>query len=234
MIDATPAAQPGIPDGLRARKRAATRASIEKVAIELALNQGYENVTVDMICEASMVSQRTFFNYFGSKEGVILGLMPEVMTDADAEIFIASRAGDVVHDLVERMATALIDPAADRAALEARVRIVHSSPELLGKQMEWMAAQEQRLIEVVFARFRAAGRTEIETPDLLAEAAMVVSLAITVLRFTMLQQFSGVPGAGAGAPAASAVPGAPVAPTTVALQHALTLIERILSPGNSA
>ena len=223
MIDATPATQPGNPEGLRARKRAATRASIEKVAIELALKQGYENVTVDMICEASMVSQRTFFNYFGSKEGVILGLMPEVMTDADAEAFIASRGSDVVHDLVERMATALIDPAADRAALEARVRIIHSSPELLGKQMEWMAAQEQRLIDVVLARFRAAGRTETETPDLAAEAGMVVSLAITVLRFTLLQQFSGSPGA----------EGASVAPTSAALQHAMSLINRILRPGDS-
>lgn len=230
MIDATPATQPGNPEGLRARKRAATRASIEKVAIELALKQGYENVTVDMICEASMVSQRTFFNYFGSKEGVILGLMPEVMTDADADAFIAERAGDVVHDLVERMASALIDPIADRASLEARVRIIHSSPELLGKQMEWMAAQEQRLIDVVLARFRAAGRTETETPDLAAEAGMVVSLAITVLRFTMLQQFSGA----SGASGASGVPGTPVAPTAVALQHALTLIKRILRPGDSA
>ena len=216
MTDVTAATQPGNPEGLRARKRAATRAAIEKVAIELALKQGYENVTVDMICEASMVSQRTFFNYFGSKEGVILGLRPDVMTDAEAEVFVAERTGDVVHDLVGRMAAALIDPTAERSMVEARVRIVHSSPELLGKQLEWMTAQEQRLVDVVLARFHAAGRTEAEISDLADEAGMVVSLAITVLRFTLLQQFGA----------------APVASTADTLQHAMALIGRILRSGD--
>ncbi|HEV7168905.1 MAG: TetR/AcrR family transcriptional regulator, partial [Chloroflexota bacterium] len=59
--------------GWRVRKRAAAQASIEDTAVSLALKHGYENVTVEMICAASSVSQRTFFNYFGSKEGVILG-----------------------------------------------------------------------------------------------------------------------------------------------------------------
>ncbi|WAP52224.1 helix-turn-helix domain containing protein [Arthrobacter sp. ATA002] len=59
--------------GLRARKRAAARSTIERAAVTLVLERGYERVTVDMICASGMVSPRTFFNYFGSKEGVFLG-----------------------------------------------------------------------------------------------------------------------------------------------------------------
>ncbi|WP_081813852.1 TetR/AcrR family transcriptional regulator [Microbacterium sp. CH12i] len=50
--------------GLRERKKRATKQAIERGAIELALEHGYENVTVEMICESAMISQRTFFFFF--------------------------------------------------------------------------------------------------------------------------------------------------------------------------
>ena len=50
--------------GLRERKRRATRDAIERAAIALVSERGYDNVTVAQICEASSVSQGTFFNYF--------------------------------------------------------------------------------------------------------------------------------------------------------------------------
>jgi AcrR family transcriptional regulator len=176
-------------EGLRARKREATRSAIEKAAIALALEHGYEHVTVDMICEASTVSQRTFFNYFGSKEGVILGPTPSLTTDAEVARFVRTRGPDVVLDLVAAISTALIDDPSDQQLMRSRFLLITNTPVLLAKQMEWMAAQEERLVDLVLERFHAEGRSVRATPDLGDEARMVVALALSVLRFALQKLF---------------------------------------------
>ena len=181
-------------DGLRARKRAQTRSAIEQAAITLTLERGYENVTVEMVCEASMVSQRTFFNYFGSKEGVILGHAP-TLSELDAEQFVSHRGDDILQDLVTQMASVLLDEAVDAELLRARFLVITTTPELLGRQMEWMSAQESELIDLVLKRFAAEGRTG---DDLRDEAAMVVALAFTVLRYTLQKLFAESSPASAG------------------------------------
>jgi AcrR family transcriptional regulator len=58
--------------GLRERKKAKTRASIQTHALRLFQEQGYSATTVDQIAEAAEISQSTFFRYFPSKEAVVL------------------------------------------------------------------------------------------------------------------------------------------------------------------
>lgn len=69
-------------EGLRERKRRETRAAIERAAISLVDELGYDNVTVAMISERAVVSQGTFFNYFPTKDAAIVGLG---LADLDAE-----------------------------------------------------------------------------------------------------------------------------------------------------
>ncbi|WP_232661526.1 TetR/AcrR family transcriptional regulator [Pseudonocardia sp. TRM90224] len=54
-------------DGLRERKKAATREALCRAALRLTVERGYENVLVDDIATAAGVSPRTFNNYFTSK-----------------------------------------------------------------------------------------------------------------------------------------------------------------------
>ena len=61
-------------EGLRERKRRETRAAIERAAISLVDELGYDNVTVAMISDRAVVSQGTFFNYFPTKDAAIVGL----------------------------------------------------------------------------------------------------------------------------------------------------------------
>src|SRR5271156_534622 len=64
----TSAARPS----LRARKKLATRRALTHAAIELFGEIGYEAATVSLIAERADVSERTFFEYFPSKEDVVL------------------------------------------------------------------------------------------------------------------------------------------------------------------
>jgi AcrR family transcriptional regulator len=58
--------------GLRARKKQATAAALQRSAVELFLERGYDQTTVQDITDAAGVSQRTFFRYYPTKDAVLL------------------------------------------------------------------------------------------------------------------------------------------------------------------
>ncbi|TXN29920.1 TetR/AcrR family transcriptional regulator [Lacisediminihabitans profunda] len=175
--------------GLRARKRAATQSTIERAALSLALEHGYDGVTVDAICEASMVSQRTFFNYFGSKEGVILGPPPPMPTDAAVEAFVHAAGHDVLGDLVSLLAAAIADGEPDRDLFRSRRVLIQRTPELMNREVARMTELQTGLVAIVLARLRASGRAD--SSGLTEEARMIVVLAGSVMRYCLEQYFSG-------------------------------------------
>jgi AcrR family transcriptional regulator len=58
--------------GLRERKKQKTRESIQRTALRLFEKQGYDQTTVEQIAAAAEISPSTFFNYFPTKEDVVL------------------------------------------------------------------------------------------------------------------------------------------------------------------
>ena len=66
-MDGALVAQPS----LREKRKLQTQIDITKAAMSLFARNGFENVSVELICEHAGVSRATFFNYFPQKELVL-------------------------------------------------------------------------------------------------------------------------------------------------------------------
>lgn len=82
MVDLLDNAAPG----LRERKKQRTRATLISAAVQLCLDQGYEQTTVDQIAAAADVSPRTFSRYFATKDAVYMALLEGVVDAIAAEL----------------------------------------------------------------------------------------------------------------------------------------------------
>ena len=115
--------------GLRERKKLKTRAAIQKEALRLFLEKGYEATTIEDIAEAVEISPSTFFNYFPSKEAVVF------QDDLDPVIFAAFNAQPAGVSAITALRNAMrsvfsrLGPD-ERAQMQKRTALVLSSPEL--------------------------------------------------------------------------------------------------------
>jgi len=115
--------------GLRERKKAKTRAEIQRHALRLFQRQGYAATTVDQVAEAAEVAQSTVFRYFPTKEDLVLS------DDFDDLVVAAFRAQPPELSPIEAFRRSIRDVFADLPPEEvelAKVRhdLVKNTPEL--------------------------------------------------------------------------------------------------------
>jgi len=114
--------------GLRERKKQKTREAIQREALRLFQAQGYSATTIEQIAAAAEISPSTFFNYFPTKEDVVLYdnydpiLISQLAARPPGELLSASfrRALDSLGAVMER----------DRETILARARLWVETPEL--------------------------------------------------------------------------------------------------------
>lgn len=160
--------------GLRDRKRAQTHARIQDVALDLFLNQGFENTTLDQIAEAADVSRRTLFHYFTSKDDMVVSAKADLL--ALIEPAISER--DSTEPLMEMAENALVEVARHFQSPRAKViaRLIHDTPALKA----WDAGKQDHLET---ALGNALARRKGLAPD--DEAVRMTAMAAgAILRFT--------------------------------------------------
>lgn len=158
--------------GLRERKKIKTRRHIRTVALDLALEGGVENATVDAIVHRAGVSRRTFFNYFDHKDDA---LVTDTATVSDAlrrEIIARPAEESPLHAIravvTERDIFALMNTNRERTL--ARQKLVKQHPFLAARQLTQHAHMEQALAEAVATRLGADAESDLR-PSLIASVA---------------------------------------------------------------
>ncbi len=171
------------PPGLRQRKKQTTRANIERAALELFAERGYDETTLAAIADAADVAPRTIFAYFESKEDILF--CDEPMFHQRLEHALTERPPGVTTVDTLRDFLSSPDPADAQARL--RRRIIAASEGLRASERARSAPLE-RLIARSIARDLNASDEDIR--PLLAAAS--VTVALTVVRNRLLDG-SGVP-----------------------------------------
>ncbi|WAB81559.1 helix-turn-helix domain containing protein [Microcella daejeonensis] len=179
---------------VRPRARA-TALAIERSAVALVLEQGYETVTVDMICARAGVSQRTFFNRFATKDAAIIGAEAPALDESAVRAFIASTGADVLGEAVGLVATAAIDAGPDPSLMLDRMRAVTSSPHLVQRQMERFAELESELAEVLRYRLERSRTPADDEASLQRQSHLAAQMLAGVMRYVAMTAIGEEPAA---------------------------------------
>jgi len=81
------------PRDRRGRKKAAARARILATAMKLFSRHGLDDVTVEQIADAADIGKGTIYNYFATKEDIVVAFMSDLEAKVQAKVrrFAASR-----------------------------------------------------------------------------------------------------------------------------------------------
>jgi AcrR family transcriptional regulator len=161
--------------GLRERKKARTKAEIQRQALRLFSEQGYAETSVEQIAAAAEVSPSTFFRYYPTKDDVVLAdfmdsRTMQLMIDAPAEL---APLEALRHAVVEGMMTL---PAEDLALETLRNRLIRTVPEL----RRGMIAEMTRPIDLMAHALQERLGRPPGDPDVRMFAAAAVGALLTV------------------------------------------------------
>jgi AcrR family transcriptional regulator len=171
----------GEPLGLRERKKRATRQALHGAALRLVDARGFDCVTIDEIATAADVSPRTFFNYFGSKEDVIVNPDPDRVERL--RVLLEQHGPDESPlTAVEDALLASLDEVTNRREeWLLRLRLVREIPALTPRHLAAFDAMERVLVDDVARRTGLDGATDIY-PVLMGAAAMA-ALRAAIMRW---------------------------------------------------
>ena len=160
----------GSATGLRERKKERTRAEIERVAMRLFLERGFDAVTVDEIGAAAEVSHRTFYRYFSTKEDLVLRDIREFL-DEMQEAFSRRPGSEPVIESIRAVILQLAEAYEHDADDDRqRVSLLLATPSLQHRRQEQLVAFESALVPLIAARL-AVDPADDMRPALVAACA---------------------------------------------------------------
>lgn len=167
----------GNAEGLRERKKRIAEQAITDAALRLFGEKGYRDTSIQDIADAVMMSSRTFFRYFDSKEDLLSGAIRAVQGEGlrlaeslEPEMLPGEALRRIFLYLAERYEE-------QRESLLARYRIARQSPALASLFLYAMLETEPGLCAALAER--------LEPEPERGELRFLVALHMAVLRVTI-------------------------------------------------
>lgn len=181
--DAEPATE-----GLRERKKRLLRQQLSDTATEMFMERGFDAVRVSEIAEACGVSEKTVFNYFPTKESLVLDLGEATLdslrtTLADPHLSPVEAALKILSDELAALTSWLTtqeDVTEAKSMLMRFGMLVRSTPSLRAYQRDMSDQQVAVAAEVLAQRY------EMSPDDPEPQIAATALLALWPIQFTAL------------------------------------------------
>ncbi|GGS89880.1 TetR family transcriptional regulator [Planobispora rosea] len=177
-------------EGLRERKKRETRLRISDVATGMFMARGFDNVTVAEVARAADVSVNTVFNYFPTKEDLLLDRASEV-EELLARVFREREPGESALEAVRRDFLDALETGHYRYGFheggDLLIRMIETSPSLSARIREMDDTRERRLAEAI------AEELDADPDDLTpaAVAAQIGAVLRTVVGYAVRRMLAG-------------------------------------------
>jgi AcrR family transcriptional regulator len=177
---------PSIPTSDRRQRRSAEiRESLFHAALELFAKKGFAETTVEDITEAADVGKGTFFNYFPSKDHILLAFGEMQLRKLESAIELARSSGEPMPDFLRSLGVRMTqEPARNPAIMRALLQAFLSTTPVRAAMMDM-----QRRVQALHTQMIQLGqeRGEIRGDLPAAEIASVFRQTIfgTVLIWSL-------------------------------------------------
>jgi AcrR family transcriptional regulator len=167
-----------VPEGLRERKKRLMRHQLSDTAARMFMERGFDAVRVADVAEACGVSEKTVFNYFATKEALVLDRLESTMAFlrtglAERDVRPVEAALRILRSEltgITSMLAAQHDPAVAIAAYRRFGDMIRSTPSLRAHQSEMMDQFIAVAAEILALR---AGQSPAEPEPQIAAATLL-------------------------------------------------------------
>jgi AcrR family transcriptional regulator len=178
------AAAPEPVEGLRERKKRETRQRISDVATGLFLERGFDDVRVAEIAEAAGVSEKTVYNYFDTKESLLLDREEDMAAKLRAALGPGATTSSPISAMVDLIVRELDgfhelwgEGDGFRTVLRFR-ELVESTPSLRAAQRD----MSDRLTQVAVVAMAERAGVDPEAPEPQIAGQAIVGLLTVMFR----------------------------------------------------
>jgi AcrR family transcriptional regulator len=167
------------PISLRERKKRLAQATIEETALRLFQHHGYEQTSIQDIANAVMMSPRTFFRYFASKEEVLLGPLRAAQSDglrALERVPSTASPHAALRAIFESVASRYQQ---ERTSFLIRYRVAIQSPSIASLSVYALLEAEPAICDALCSHLKAATATNRN------EVRFLVAIYMAALRVAL-------------------------------------------------
>lgn len=149
-------------ESLHRRMRHRMRAEVASTAATLFLTNGFDETTVDQICDAAGLSRRSFFRYFKGKEDVVVSVF-SMLAEEGCKAFVNRPVDEGIWTALRHSMDPFVEwSKADPSRAHALLRLIEESPTLRASYLDRVDRWRASLAAVVAARADAGSLSELQ------------------------------------------------------------------------